>query len=149
MEGNGDIKLDPDVLGADTTEGELRSLTPLSDLYALPVFGEDTDELTRQRRVAENQMLERIWRGVLEAEGYGEEQRLLESIHSRIFQDVSGYSASCGFPSEGFLTEMDGKTEGIHGIGIFLGMMAIGMFFSRKRKAGNDNYFYDRRGNAG
>ena len=70
MEGNGDIKLDPDVLGADTTEGELRSRTPLSDLYALPVFGEDTDELTRQRRVAENQMLERIWRGVLEAEGY-------------------------------------------------------------------------------
>ena len=61
MDGEGYLRLDPDVAGS--REG---NRLPLSDLYGLPVFADDTQQKAGELHTKEKQMLEGIRQEVFE-----------------------------------------------------------------------------------
>lgn len=91
MDGNGNIQLDPDVIG----NGE-RSRIPLSDLYELPVFAFDTEQKARQSCTEETQRMKRIRREVFASDGREMENAYLSGIRSRLFETAPGLTVHEG-----------------------------------------------------
>ena len=96
MDGNGNIQLDPDVIG----NGE-RSRIPLSDLYELPVFAFDTEQRARQSCTEETQRMKRIRREVFASDGREIENAYLSGIRSRLFETAPGLTVHEGAKETG------------------------------------------------
>lgn len=85
MDGNGNIRLDPDVI--ESGEG---GRIPLSDLYELPVFASAAAQEAGRFYTEEAKMLRRIQEGVFAAKGQEEEAARLADIRRQIFETVPG-----------------------------------------------------------
>lgn len=142
MDGNGVIRLDPDVAGADRAVNERK--IPLSDLYELPVFTEETRQKAAECRRAERKMSEQIRKGIFDTDGRGEKERLM-NIQSQIFQSVPKTVAeegclSRGDVSEGMirhsLTGIAGETEKLPGSFLLPGVLLIGISLAVLRRKG-------------
>lgn len=125
MDQKGEIRLDPDVLELDMEDGEV-TRAPLSDLYELPVFAEETMHKAGKCQTEEKQMLEGIRQGVFGTEGRTEEEKL-ERIHSRIFQEIPVVSTVEGSISRTSPPEMNEKTETLQGAFLFPGIIVAGL----------------------
>lgn len=80
MDGGSNIRLDPDV----AESGNINQV-PLSDLYGLPVFTEETDHKAGERRKDRQNVFAHIRREIFEVSGCGEDE-MLRQIRSQIFQ---------------------------------------------------------------
>lgn len=85
MDGNGNIRLDPDVI--ESVEG---GRIPLCDLYELPVFTSAAAQEAGRLYTEEAKMLRRIRKDVFAVEGQGEETVWLADIRSQIFEAAPG-----------------------------------------------------------
>ena len=88
MDGEGYLRLDPDVAGS--REG---NRLPLSDLYGLPVFADDTQQKAGELHTKEKQMLEGIRQEVFEKGGVwqtGERRGAAYRYPKPHFRDCAG-----------------------------------------------------------
>ncbi len=130
------IRLDPDVAGADRAVTGWK--TPLSDLYELPVFAEETWQKAAECRRAEKEMSEQIRKGLFDTDGREEKERLM-NIQSQIFQSVPKTTASEDGLSPGGMPKgvirhslpcITGETEQLPETFLLPGMMVIGIILA-------------------
>ena len=86
MDGNSEIKLDPDVIcygtGGETGGG---SPVPLSALYGFRVFGTDIEQKVKEHQTQEEDTRRQIRQEVFTADDEAEGE-MLERIHVQVFQ---------------------------------------------------------------
>lgn len=86
MDGNSEIKLDPDVIhngtGGETGSG---SPAPLSALYGFRVFGTDIEQKVKEHQTQEQDTRRRIRQEVFTADNEAEGE-MLERIHEQVFR---------------------------------------------------------------
>lgn len=80
MDSDSSIRLDPDVIDSGNV-----SQIPLSDLYGIPVFTEETDHKAAGRRMDRENALAHIRREVFVVRGCGEDE-MLQGIRRQIFR---------------------------------------------------------------
>lgn len=143
MEGNSEIRLDPDAAGPDVFGDGLK--TPLCDLYELPVFAADTWRKAGECRREEIQKVEGFREGIFDVDGR-DKKEWIRTIQSQIFQTVPEHPAleygSPGLPSDGFtppghsMSDIAGESQIVPGVFLLLGLMVIGMSLAGPRRKG-------------
>ncbi len=142
MDGEGYLRLDPDVDGS--REG---SRLPLSDLYGLPVFADDTQQKAGELHTKEKQMLEGIRQEVFEKGGVwqgqdgrmGKEEARLTDIRNRIFETAPGSLMQEERRQEEQIQEdrLSAEMQAVVGMAIILG---IWVFFYRRMRTRTKKY---------
>ncbi|MEZ3486967.1 MAG: hypothetical protein K1W22_10365 [Lachnospiraceae bacterium] len=142
MDGEGYLRLDPDVAGS--REG---NRLPLSDLYGLPVFADDTQQKAGELHTKEKQMLEGIRQEVFEKGGVwqgqdgrmGKEEARLTDIRNRIFETAPGSLIQEEGRQEEQIQEgrLSAEMQAVVGMAIILG---IWVFFYRRMRTRTKKY---------
>lgn len=112
MKDRSSIRLNPDVIES----GDIGRI-PLSDLYGLPVFTDDTDRKLSELRKDREDTLACIRREVFGVRGCGEEE-MLRGIRRQIFQVTQ----------EQITSETVEKTDALLGMRSFWGILMTGTF---------------------
>lgn len=113
MGSGSDIRLDPDV-----TDSRNFNQIPLSDLYGLPVFAEETDRKAGERRMDREDALAHIRREVFGVRKCSEDE-MLWRIRSQIFQETQDHIVS-GSAEKAEVYSETGSFPGVLFMGIFI-----------------------------
>lgn len=87
---NRNIRLDPEVI-----EEQRESKVPLSDLYGLPVFSENTSDRAGKLEIDEKMELKQIRAGIFTAD-VGKEEACIGQIRGQVFQTAAGFTRMGG-----------------------------------------------------
>lgn len=128
MDGNSEIKLDPDVIcngtGGETDGG---SPVPLSALYGFRVFGTDIEQKVKEHQTQEEDTRRQIRQEVFTADDEAEGE-MLERIHVQVFQVTQAMTVDAVKKETEMVTGI-GNLPGwqvITGLILFLGLQRLG-----------------------